>query len=349
MISVMDLIKPPQLHPGDTVAVVSLSAGLAGIMPGRYEAGKRQLADTFGFNVIDAPHATADPGWLHEHPEARAAALHWALENPEVHGIVSAIGGEDSIRLLPHLDRDLIRDHPKIFTGYSDTTVQHLVHRSAGVGSFYGMALLSTAAENGGMHPFTVDSFRRTVMSTEPVGELAPAEEWTEERLDWRDPTLQEQRRRWLPNYGWLWFQGESPITGPVIGGCLEVLAMCLGTDIFPPLAAFDGAVLHLEVSEEKPPVPQVAHWLRNFTALGITERLGALVFSRPEDRSLRETLELYAAVQRELADAGRPDLPFVANLDYGHSSPMGLLPLGLRMTVDPQQRRLSIDEAGVC
>ena len=349
MIESMDLIKPPRLQPGDTVAVVSLSAGLPALMPDRYQAGKRQLADTFGLNVIDAPHATADPGWLHDHPEARAVDLHWACENPEVKGVISAIGGEDSIRLLPYLDLDLIRDHPKVFTGYSDSTVQHLVHRTAGVGSFYGMAVLSTAAENAGMHPFTVDSFRRTVMTTEPVGDLAAATEWTEERLDWRDPALQQQRRRWVPNYGWLWLQGESPVTGPLIGGCLEVLTMCLGTDIFPPSAAFDGAILHLEVSEEKPPVHQIAHWLRTFTALGITERIGALLFSRPEDRSLRETLELYAAVQRELADAGRADLPFVANLDYGHSSPMGVLPLGVRMTVDPRQQRISIDEAAVC
>jgi muramoyltetrapeptide carboxypeptidase LdcA involved in peptidoglycan recycling len=345
----MDLITPPALKPGDTVAVVSLSAGLAHLMPHRYAAGRRQLAETFGLNVIDAPHATAEPGWLHDHPEARAADLHWALENPEVAGIVSAIGGEDSIRLVGHLDLDLIRRHPKVFTGYSDSTVQHLVHRQAGVASFYGMAVLGTAAENGGMHPFTVESFRRTVMSTEPVGELAPAPDWTEERLDWRDPGLQDRRRLWVPNYGWLWLQGEQPVTGPVLGGCLEVLTMALGTSIFPPLSAFDGAVLHLEVSEERPPIVQIGHWLRGFTAAGITERIGALLFSRPEDRSLRETLALYAAVRQELADAGRPDLPFVANLDFGHSHPMGLLPLGARMTVDPVQRRITIDEPAVC
>ena len=344
----MELITPPALKPGDTIAVVSLSSGLASLMPHRYAAGKRQLAETFGFTVVDAPHATADAGWLREHPEARAADLHWALENPEVAGIVSSIGGNDSIRLLRHLDLDLIRRHPKVFTGYSDSTIQHLVHRQAGVASFYGMSLLATAAENGGMHPFTIQSFRRTVMSTEPVGELAAAPDWTEQRLDWRDPSLQDQRRLWVPNYGWLWLQGEQPVTGPVIGGCLESLDMALGSSIFPPLAAFEGAVLHLEVSEEKPPIEQIAHWLRGFTAMGITERIAALLFSRPEDRSLRETLELYAEVKRELADAGRADLPFVANLDFGHSCPMGLLPLGARLTVDPVRRRIAIDEPAV-
>lgn len=342
-------IRPPALKPGDTVAVVSLSSGLAAVLPERYAAGKRQLAETFGVNVIDAPHATAEPGWLRAHPEARAADLHWALQNPEVQAIISAIGGDDSIRLVPHLDLDLIREHPKVFTGYSDTTVQHLVHRRAGVVSFYGLAVFTTAAENGGMHPFSVESIRRTIFATDPIGQLAAAGEWTEERLDWRNPDLQHQRRRWVPNYGWLWLQGEAPVNGPLIGGCLEILTMAQGTEIFPPLEAFEGAVLHLEVSEEKPPVLQIGHWLRSFAALGILERIGALLFSRPEDRSLRETLELYEVVRTELVAAGRPDLPFVANLDFGHSSPMGVLPLGVHMTVDPQQQQISINQAAVC
>jgi muramoyltetrapeptide carboxypeptidase LdcA involved in peptidoglycan recycling len=342
------LSRPPALRPGDTVAVVSLSSGLAAALPHRYEAGKRQLADTFGLRVIDTPNALRDDGWLRANPRARAQDLHWALSNPEVAGIVCSVGGDDSIRTVDHLDLDLIAAHPKVFTGYSDSTIQHLVHRKAGVASFYGMALLTNAAENGGIHPFTVDSFRKTVMSTEPVGELSAAPEWTEELLDWRRPELQDRSRRWVPNYGWLWLQGEQPVQGEVIGGCLEVLAMALGTGIWPELSAFESAVLHLEISEERPPISQVTHWLRNFAALGIIERLGALLFSRPENYSLRDTLSLYEAVRSELTLAGRPDLPFVANLDFGHSSPMGLLPLGRQLRVDPVARTLTLPEAAV-
>ena len=342
------MIKPAALKRGDTVAVVSLSWGGAHAYPERYAQGKRQLAETFGLTVIEAPNALRDPGWLRDNPKARAADLHWALENPEVHGIISAIGGEDSIRTVPFLDLQLIANHPKVFTGYSDTTIQHLVHRKAGVGSFYGMAVLSSAAENAGIHAFTADSFRRTVMSTEPVGALSAAEEWTEEFLDWGKPELLSRRRCWVPNYGWLWLQGETEVQGPIIGGCMEVLAMAAGTDIWPELEAFEGAVLHLEISEEKPPISQVAHWLRNYAAQGILERISALLFSRPEEYTLRDTLKLYAAIRAELAEAGRADLPFVANLDFGHSAPMGLLPLGCQLLLDPIAESLEIGEAAV-
>ena len=106
--------------------------------------------------------------------------------------------------------------------------------------------------------------------------------------------------------------------------------------------------MLHLELSKERPSQLQVRAWLRQFAALGILTRLAALLFSRPEGMSLRETLALYEAVGEELAVAGRPDLPFVANLDFGHSSPMGVLPLGRQLVVDPVGRRLSIPEAAV-
>lgn len=341
-------ILPPALRPGDTVAVVSLSSGGAAALPHRYATGKRQLAETFGLNVIDAPHATRDSDWLRDNPRARAQDLHWALQNPDVHGIVSAIGGFHALRMAPYLDLDLIAAHPKVFTGYSDTTIAHLAFGKAGVGSFYGMAVLSTAAENGGISPFSADSFRATVMSGEPVGDLAPAPEWTEEFLDWMDPQLQSRRRRWVPNYGWLWLQGGEPVQGPLIGGCLEVLAMAVGTELWPELGDFDGAVLHLEISNEQPSQLQVQAWLRHFTALGIIERISALLFSRPEGMSLRDTLALYEAIGDELALAGRADLPFVANLDFGHSSPMGVLPLGRQLLVDPQQRRLSVVEPAV-
>ena len=86
----------------------------------------------------------------------------------------------------------------------------------------------------------------------------------------------------------------------------------------------------------------------RSYAAQGILERISALLFSRPEEYTLRDTLKLYAAIRAELAGAGRADLPFVANLDFGHSSPMGLLPLGCQLLLDPIAESLEITEAAV-
>src|SRR5215813_1797426 len=119
------MIKPRALHPGDRVAAISLSGGWPSVYPGAYCDGKRQLEEAFGVQVIESRHTLADADWLAAHPEARAADLVKALRDPSINGIISTIGGDDSIRMLPFLDLSVIRENPKIFLGYSDATVTH--------------------------------------------------------------------------------------------------------------------------------------------------------------------------------------------------------------------------------
>ncbi len=42
------------------------------------------------------------------------------LKDSTIQGIVSTIGGDDSIRMLLYLDYSVIRQNPKVFLGYSD-------------------------------------------------------------------------------------------------------------------------------------------------------------------------------------------------------------------------------------
>lgn len=51
----------------------------------------------------------------------------------------------------------------------------------------------------------------------------------------------------------------------------------------------------------------------------------------------------LYGWVRRVLAEAGRPDLPVVANVDFGHTSPQLTLPLGGRARLDPPAGRITV------
>lgn len=149
-------------------------------------------------------------------------------------GVVSAIGGDDSVRTVPYLDLDLVARHPKVFVGFSDTTVQHLANLAAGVVTFYGPSVLVGFAENGSVHPYTERALRTACFTSAPFAP-EPAAEWTEEMLDWTDPSLQECRRRHWPHPGWQWLQGTEPVEGRLIGGCMDVLEMAKGTRIWPP------------------------------------------------------------------------------------------------------------------
>lgn len=142
------------------------------------------------------PNALASADFVHANPKARAEDLMAALADPSIKAIITSISGEDSIRLIPHLDLDVIRANPKIVLGFSDTSTLHFACLAAGVTSFYGSSLMAGFAENAGIHRYTADAVRRTLFSADPPGTVPPnTEGWTTERLEWADPTMQTRRR----------------------------------------------------------------------------------------------------------------------------------------------------------
>jgi muramoyltetrapeptide carboxypeptidase LdcA involved in peptidoglycan recycling len=342
------LVRPPRLRPGDRVAAVTLSWGGPGEVPHRYEAGKRQLEEAFGVTVVEMPHSLADPEFVADHPQARVDDLHRALADPSIAGIVSSIGGDDSIRLLPLLDLELVAANPKVFLGYSDSTVTQMAFLRAGVVSFYGPAIMAGFAENGGIHQYVRDGVRR--MLFEPEGPLdwpENREGWTVEFVDWTDPSNQERRRTLRPSSGRRWLGGE-PVEGTLVAGCLEVLDWLRGTEWWPDL---DGAVLSLETSEEGPPPEVVERFLRSLAAGGDLARLRAVLFGRPGGATLPlEARERYDEVLLRVVrrESSLDAIPIVTGLDFGHTDPIWTLPQGVRVRVDPSSERITFLEPGV-
>ena len=293
------MIKPRKLQQGQTVAAVTLSWGGPGTFPHRYEVGKRQFEAEFGLRVVEMPHALRDPDWIARNPAARADDLMQAFADPSIAGIVSTIGGDDSIRLLRYLDLDVIRNNPKVFLGFSDTTVTHFAAYRAGLVSFYGPSFMLGLAENGGMFAYMVDSLRRTLFSAEPVGVVPPnVDGWTVEHLDWGDPSNQVRRRKLEPSAGWHWLQGSGTVQGHLIGGCVEVLEFLRGTDFWPDLDRWNQAILFLETSEVTTTPERLSWILRTYAAMDILGRLAGILIGRPGGA-------LYSAAQyREYDDA---------------------------------------------
>jgi len=189
--------------------------------------GKRELERRFGFRVVEMPHALKGPEWVRTHPKERAEDLHLAVTDPEIKAVFASIGGADAIRVLPHLDPGVMAANPKIFMGYSDTTMVHLAAYGAGLQTFYGPAVMAGITENGGMFEYAERWFRKVPMTSEPVGKLEPAEGWTEERLEWADPTLENQRRTLRKPDGWVWLQGGAKAQGHLLAELYRRLKEC--------------------------------------------------------------------------------------------------------------------------
>lgn len=345
------MIRPSKLQAGDKVATISLSWGGPGLFPHRYEAGKRQLQEEFGLEVVETRHALRDPEWLARNPRARADDLMEAFGDPSIKGIISTIGGDDSIRLLPYIDLDVIRSNPKVFLGYSDTTVTHLACFKAGLVSFYGPAIMAGFAENGGMFPYMVEAVRATMFRAEPPGIIRPNEDgWTAEFLDWADPENQQRRRQLQPSEPWRFLQGTGTARGRLIGGCLEVLEFLRGTSVWPEPEQWDGAILFLEMSEAGHPPDLVVRALRSYAAMGVLERLGGILFARPGGDVPPEKFDDYdTALLRVVAEEhGLTELPIVSRMDFGHTDPMFVLPYGVTAEIDGDKHRVALLEGGV-
>ena len=273
------------------------------------------------------------------------------FEDPTVSGVFSTIGGDDSIRLLPHLDLEVFRSNPKVFLGYSDTTVAHLALFKAGVVSFHGPSIMANFAENGGMFAYMVSSVRRTLFSSASVGVVEPNPGgWTAEELDWAVPENQERRRRLNPHEGWRFLQGDEVARGRLVGGCLEVLEFLRGTDLWPGEDAWRDAILFLETSEEAPSPTTLLRTLRVYAAMGVLGNLSGILFAKPGGGIPVGRFDEYeeAILRVVVGEQGLTDLPIVTRMDFGHTDPMFVLPYGVEAEIDCEGERFSIVEGAV-
>ena len=345
------LTKPRKLKPGDKIAAVSLSWGGPGAIPARYQAGVRQLEEAFGVQVVEMPHTLAEPDWLRAHPQARAEDLMQAFSDPQIRAIFSTIGGDDSIRTLPYLDLEVIRNNPKIYLGYSDSTITHFACLKAGLGSFYGPAIMSDFGENGGLFPYMVESVRRTLFESQPIGVLSPnMDGWTDELLDWGDPANQSIPRKRQISSGWKFLRGRGVHSGRLIGGCIEVLDWLRGTHVWPQAQVWDEAILFIETSEEAPAPLAVERLLRALAALGVLKRVHGLLVGRPGGQVPSQRFAEYdqAVLNIVVGEEGLSELSIVSNMDFGHTEPKLVLPYGALTRIDCDRETITIAENAV-
>ncbi|WP_299093272.1 S66 peptidase family protein [uncultured Metabacillus sp.] len=341
------LIKPKGLQPGDLVATVSTSWGGAGDpeIRWRYEQGVKRLEAVFGLNVIPMPNSLKGGDYLYHHPQARAEDLMTAFKDKKIKGIFANIGGEDSIRLLPYIDFEVIRANPKIFVGYSDVTISHLFCHKAGISSFYGPAILVDFAENVEMDPYTIEMVKRTFFSNEVIGDIQPAKEWTSEYLEW-DIANKHRRRKMNKNTGYEVIQGSGVVQGRLIGGCIEVLEFAKGTDIWPNQSYWEDSILFFETSEEKPEPNLIKYWLRNYATQGILQKAKGIVFGKPQDEKYYD--EYKEAIKSVMKEYRLEELPILYNLNFGHTEPKCILPYGAMAEINCEKKTFAILESGV-
>lgn len=342
------MIKPAKLKRGDKVATISMSWGGAGEILHRYNIGKKQLEETFGVEVVETKNALKSADWIYNNPQARAQDLMEALEDKSIKAIISNIGGDDSIRILPYIDLAVIKNNPKIFLGYSDSTVTHFCFLKAGVTSYYGTSLLVGFAENNGLHQYQIMDIQKTLFDSNEIGNIKPnLDGWTSERIPWANPDNHKISRKLEKNAGWRFLQGKGRFEGELLGGCMDVLEVIKDTSIWVEPKDWKNKIMFLETSESQMPPSRFCKILRNYAASGILKNINGLILGRPDNNRYWSEYDnmLLKVIQTE---EGLTELPIISGMDFGHTCPVFTLPYGVNAELDIDKETFRILESGV-
>lgn len=334
-----EIIHPEALRPGDVIRIISPSWFGGETFVPRANRGIAFL-ESLGFRVEVGDHAFGNRGHVSGTIEERIHDLHAAFSDTRVKMVLATIGGTHAADLLPNIDFDLIREHPKIFMGFSDNTILHTAFRvEAGLATLYGPGLLTDWAEHPQTSPEALNAALHLMTSNAALGVIQEPSWWTDEFLDWETGEDIEQERHRHPNNGWKWIHEESA-TGRTIGGCLETLQHLRGTQWWPE---FRGAILCIETSEECPGPESFDAMFGDYARMGVLDQIAGLLVARPYGFDVDQ----HDRFLGYLTDRTAPySFPVVANMDFGHTTPMITMPLGIHICIDGGARRISIDES---
>lgn len=351
--------RPHKLKKGDRVAVVSLSSGMLGeeFCSHNLEIGIRRLKE-YGLEPVFMENTLKGIDYLEEHPEARAADLKQAFMDDSIAGIICSIGGDDTYRLLPHLMEDeefilAVKEHPKLFTGFSDTTVNHLMLYRLGLCTFYGPNFICDLGEIGEhMLPYSRTAFE-SYLEGNSYDRILSSEVWYEERSDFSRAAIGTDRIAHREERGYELLQGPEVFSGALLGGCLESLydiltstryadekEVCEKYGIFPAKEEWEGKVLFVETSEEKPEPALVEKALSALKEKGVFEAVNGIIVGKPQDETYYEE---YKEVYRRVIDDEK--MPIVYNVNFGHATPRCALMYGAVVRVDMTERKIEYVE----
>lgn len=352
------MIKPKSLRAGDKVAIVSLSRGLLGepFIKHELELGVKRLQD-MGLVPVIMEHALDGIETLEEHPEYRASDLKQAFMDKSIRGIITAIGGNDTYRTLPYLMDDeefivAVKNGPKIFCGFSDTTMNHLMFYRLGLETFYGPSLIADLAElDTEMLPYTkkyLDKF----LTNDAGMVIESSKVWYEDRNNYGPEAIGTSRVKHVEEHGFETLKGTGKVRGELYGGCIEVFYMAMTgwrhedakgivekAGILLKPAEYTDKILFLETSDECPAPEELEKMLLEFKKQGMFGARGIIVGKPMQEKYYEEYKEVWRNVLSDI------DIPILYNVNFGHAVPRCILPYGAEAEIDYDNKTIKVVE----
>ncbi|HEY8184297.1 MAG TPA: LD-carboxypeptidase [Thermoanaerobaculia bacterium] len=311
-------IKPKRLVAGDTVGLVLPAS--AAFESDEVQFGKDQM-EALGFHVQIGAHAFDKYGYFAGRDRDRADDINRFFADDRIAGVVCYTGGWGSPRVLPYLDFDLIARKPKVVIGYSDiTALINAIHQKTGLITFHGPV-------GGSVYdPYTIENFKRVVMTAEPAGLLPTPPKKANELVDRTNRIVK---------------LAPGKATGRLAGGNLTLVSMLMGT---PYEVDTKGAILFLEDTHEEP--YRIDRMLTQLALGGSLARIAGFVWGRCTDcKYTGPTFSLEEILRDRFSNLG---VPAISGLSFGHIEQKLVMPIGVQATLDADAGTVSINESAV-
>lgn len=310
----MNIIKPQALRRGDVIGIVAPAS--PPVSEDALSRGIRYL-EQLGYRILVGDNIFKKRGYLAGTDKERIADFHNLLANKHVKAIFLARGGYGCGRLLPLLDFNLIRRHPKIILGYSDFTALSLaIFSKTRLVTFTGPMVASDMAD--GLSREAEERLWHTLSSTKPLKPLK----------------ISKKKRIKL-------HPGKS--SGRLLGGNLSLVVSLLGTPYFPNEK--DSIWLLEEIDERPYRIDRMLTQLKN---AGIFQKTRGIVLGEFVDctpPSDKPSLTFQEAFKDTF---GHSPFPVLGHFHYGHVKNLLTLPIGTRVRLDTEKGELSFIESAV-
>jgi muramoyltetrapeptide carboxypeptidase LdcA involved in peptidoglycan recycling len=331
-----------------TVAIVSPSWSGPNFAPQVYERGKQIFKEMFNATIVEMSLTKGDKETLYLNPKQRAEDINNAYRDSNIDMVVASIGGSDSIRILKYLDVDTIKKNPKPFMGFSDSSTILMYLNQLGVRTFHGPSIMAGFAEPQGLQDSQIAHMKDFLFGTWKEYNYQNFDLWCGDDLDWSASNFLDLKRNYQPNQGWIVSQGKGKVEGVLFGGSLEILEMLKGTSYYPSQDFLQDKILFLETSEEVFGINYVRFAIRSLGVQGVLNKVKAIVWGRTVGYTREEDVKQAEAIKKIVSqEFGLENLPIITGMDFGHTTPQWILPLGEKVIIDIDDMKMTVIREG--
>ena len=302
-------LYPQKLEAGNEVRVIAPAKSFKSSFNEERKLLAIKRLETMGLKVSFGKYVSEVNEFESTTIEHRIEDLHDAFADNNVKAILTVLGGSTSNQLLKYVDYNLIKNNPKILCGLSDiTALANAIYHKTDLVAYSGPHFTIFGASNA--IEYTIDYFKKCLFSNE-FFEIEPSQTFCDKRWD------TEENKNEGP---WIINQGKA--RGKSLGGNLLTFKYLQGTEFAPDLSE---SILFLE-DNEKENFRAFENQLQSLINQPDFNGVKGIIIGRFQKGSgmTKDLLTTIVKTKKEL-----DNVPVVANVDFGHTTPMITFPIG--------------------